>query len=58
MPRSVLFKPDAWVQDGLEEMSAQYESRLIFYLPHPDGITIVRVLHAARDWWRLLDLEI
>jgi len=28
----------------------------IFYLPHPDGVSIGRVLHAARDWWRLLEI--
>ncbi|HMS85242.1 MAG TPA: type II toxin-antitoxin system RelE/ParE family toxin [Nitrospira sp.] len=39
-------------------MSSQYENHLIFYTPHKDGITIVRVLHAVRDWWSLLDLEI
>jgi toxin ParE1/3/4 len=31
-----------------------FENHLIFYLPHPDGVTIVRVLHAARDWWGML----
>ncbi|NOU09192.1 MAG: type II toxin-antitoxin system RelE/ParE family toxin [Nitrospira sp.] len=34
-----------------------FENHLIFYLPHPDGVTIVRVLHAARDWWGLLGIE-
>lgn len=24
---------------------------LIFYLPQPDGIAVVRVLYAAQDWW-------
>lgn len=36
----------------------EFENHLIFYLPHPDGVSIVRVLHAAQDWWSLLDLEI
>ncbi|MBK9308292.1 MAG: type II toxin-antitoxin system RelE/ParE family toxin [Nitrospira sp.] len=31
-----------------------FESNLIFYIPHSDGVTIVRVLHAARDWWSVL----
>jgi len=34
----------------------QFESVLIFYLPRPRGVSIVRVLHAATDWWRLLGL--
>lgn len=34
-----------------------FENHLIFYIPHPDGVTIVRVLHAARDWWGLLGIE-
>jgi toxin ParE1/3/4 len=34
-----------------------FESVLIFYKPHPQGVTIVRVLHASRDWWRILRLE-
>jgi toxin ParE1/3/4 len=31
-----------------------FENVLIFYQPDADGVTIVRVLHAARDWWTLL----
>ncbi len=34
-----------------------FENHLIFYLPHLDGVTFVRVLHAAQDWWSLLGLE-
>jgi toxin ParE1/3/4 len=34
-----------------------FESFLIFSLTRPGGISIVRVLHAAQDWWRLLDIE-
>jgi toxin ParE1/3/4 len=33
-----------------------FDNVLIFYLPRPDGVSIVRVLHAARDWWGLLGL--
>jgi toxin ParE1/3/4 len=33
-----------------------FESFLIFYLTRPAGISIVRVLHAAQDWWGLLGL--
>lgn len=36
---------------------ADFENHLIFYTPHPDSVSIVRVLHAARDWWSLLGLE-
>lgn len=35
---------------------AEFENHLVFYLPRPDGVSIVRVLHAARDWWSLLGL--
>jgi toxin ParE1/3/4 len=38
-----------WGIDGFEDF-------LVFYLPRPDGVTIIRVLHAARDWWSLLGL--
>jgi toxin ParE1/3/4 len=31
-----------------------FESFLVFYLPHDRGVTIVRVLHARQDWWRML----
>lgn len=38
-----------------------FDSHLIFYLPRPgipsDGVSIVRVLHGARDWWSLLGIE-
>ena len=33
-----------------------FDNHLIFYLPRPDGVSVVRVLHAARDWWDVLDL--
>lgn len=33
-----------------------FEDVLIFYLPHSRGITVVRVLHAARNRWDLLGL--
>jgi toxin ParE1/3/4 len=38
-----------WVVSGFENV-------LIFYLPYPGGVSIVRVLHAAQDWWRLLGI--
>jgi toxin ParE1/3/4 len=34
-----------------------FESFLIFYLTQPGGISIVRILQPAQDWWRLLDIE-
>lgn len=30
---------------------------LTFYLPHSDGVTIVRVLHASPAWWDLLGIS-
>ncbi len=33
-----------------------FDNHLVFYRPRPDGVAIVRVLHAARDWWSLLGL--
>lgn len=33
-----------------------FDSFLIFYLPHSRGISIIRVLHAARAWWELLGI--
>ena len=34
-----------------------FKNHLIFYLPHHNGISVVRVLHAARDWWSLLGIK-
>lgn len=34
-----------------------FETVLIFYLVRSDGISIVRILHAAQDWWKLLETE-
>lgn len=34
-----------------------FDNYLVFYLPLPDGVSIVRVLHAARDWWSLIGVE-
>jgi toxin ParE1/3/4 len=34
-----------------------FETILIFYQLRPDDISIVRVLHAAQDWWDLLEIE-
>lgn len=34
----------------------EFNNHLVFYVPQADadGISIVRVLHAASDWWTLL----
>ena len=34
-----------------------FDNFLIFYLPRPDGVSIMRVLHATRDWWGLLGID-
>jgi toxin ParE1/3/4 len=39
-----------WRVDGFDNL-------LIFYFPRLDGVSIVRVLHAASDWWKLLGIE-
>ena len=31
-----------------------FDNHLVFYEPRPDGVSIVRVLHAASDWWQLM----
>jgi toxin ParE1/3/4 len=33
-----------------------FEKFLIFYVARPRGVTIVRILHAAQDWWNLLGI--
>jgi toxin ParE1/3/4 len=33
-----------------------FEKFLIFYLPRPGAVSILRVLHAAQDWWSLLGI--
>lgn len=34
-----------------------FDNHLVFYEPRPDGVSIVRVLHAASDWRQLLGFE-
>lgn len=42
---------------GLRKWSVGgFENVLIFYQSFDDGVSIVRVLHAARDWWSLLEM--
>jgi toxin ParE1/3/4 len=33
-----------------------FENFLVFYVPRSDGISVVRVLYAALDWWSLLGM--
>ena len=33
-----------------------FEKFLTFYFPRSDGVSIVRVLHSAQDWWTLLGI--
>jgi toxin ParE1/3/4 len=42
---------------GLRKWSvAGFEKFLIFYVPSPRGVSIVRVIHASQDWWSLLSV--
>ncbi len=34
----------------------EFDETLIFYLPRNNGISVVRVLNAAQDWWSALGL--
>ena len=34
-----------------------FDNHMIFYMPRPDGVSIVRVLYATRDWWGLLEID-
>jgi toxin ParE1/3/4 len=36
---------------------SDFDNYLVFYVPHAEGVSIVRVLHAASDWRTLLDLQ-
>jgi toxin ParE1/3/4 len=33
-----------------------FDNHLVFYEPRSDGVSTVRVLHTASDWWGLLGL--
>lgn len=39
---------------GEELRSFPVERYMLYFRPHPDGIEVVRVLHASRDIWRHL----
>ncbi len=30
---------------------------LVFYEPRPSGVSVVRVVHAAQDWWSLIGAD-
>ena len=34
----------------------EFDNHLVFYEPRRGGVSIVRVLHAASDWWNVLGL--
>ncbi|MDE2456328.1 MAG: type II toxin-antitoxin system RelE/ParE family toxin, partial [Burkholderiales bacterium] len=34
-----------------------FDNYLVFYEPRVDGVSIVRVLHAASDWWAAMGFE-
>jgi toxin ParE1/3/4 len=36
---------------------SEFDKYLISYLPRPDDVSLVRVLHAAQDWLYLLGVE-
>lgn len=36
---------------------AGFDNHLIFYLPRTGGVSIIRVLHSAQDWWKLLGID-
>lgn len=43
--------------DGIRKWQVNdFDDYLIFYFSRDHGISIVRVLHAARNWWRMLKL--
>ncbi len=33
-----------------------FEKFLIFYFPRRNGVSVIRVLHAAQDWWGILGI--
>jgi toxin ParE1/3/4 len=35
----------------------KFPKLLIFYVPQANAVEIIRVLHAAQDWWSLLDAD-
>jgi toxin ParE1/3/4 len=45
-----------WVASKPAGRVKGFDSHLIFYEPRSGGVFIVRVLHAASNWWQLLGL--
>jgi len=46
----VLYDSGVAQLEGLRRFPVHgFESYLIFYLPHPEGMDVIRVLHGARD---------
>lgn len=44
--------------NGMRKWRVQeFENFLIFYQPRRNGISIVRVLYATKDWWSLFDVK-
>lgn len=55
MGRALSLRPPALA--GLRKWHVSgFEKFLIFYLPRAGAVSIVRVLHAAQDWWGLLEI--
>jgi len=52
-PRILVTKPEL---QGMRRFPLPdgFERTLLFYFPVQDGIDLVRVVHASRDWQRLL----
>jgi toxin ParE1/3/4 len=48
--KASLFGLRKWKVDGFPKL-------LIFYIPASSEVRILRVLHAAQDWWSLLDID-
>jgi toxin ParE1/3/4 len=34
-----------------------FEHHMVFYEPRLDGVMIVRILHAASDWWSVVEFQ-
>ncbi len=34
-----------------------FNNILIFYIPRDNGVSVVRVIHASQDWWKLFGLS-
>ncbi len=44
--------------DGIRKWRIRnFDNHLVFYMPRKDKVSILRVLHSATDWWKLLGNE-